>query len=69
MLAADPSLVHAPGGDGQRPLHFASTTAIIDLLLEHGADINARDVDHQSTAAQYRVRDTATVPAPRRARR
>ena len=58
MLAADPSLVHARGGDGQRPLHFASTTAIIDLLLDHGADINARDVDHESTAAQYRVRDT-----------
>ena len=57
-LASDPSLVHAPGGDGQRPLHFASTTEIIDLLLEHGADINARDIDHQSTAAQYKVRDT-----------
>ena len=25
-LATDPALVHAPGGDGQRPLHFASTT-------------------------------------------
>jgi ankyrin repeat protein len=58
-LAKDPSLVHAPGGDGQRPLHFASTTEIIDFLLDHGADINARDVDHRSTAAQYKVRDTA----------
>jgi hypothetical protein len=57
-LAADPSLVHAPGGDGQRPLHFARTKEIIDVLLDHGADINARDIDHQSTAAQYRVRDT-----------
>src|SRR5262249_34214076 len=57
MLAADPSLVDARGGDGQRPLHFASTTAIIDLLLEHGAHINAPHVDHQPTAAQYRVRE------------
>jgi hypothetical protein len=54
-LARDGSLVHALGGDGQRPLHFASTTEIADLLLEHGADINARDIDHQSTAAQYKV--------------
>jgi hypothetical protein len=37
-LAKSPSLVHAPGGDGQRPLHFATTTEIIDLLLDHGAD-------------------------------
>ena len=57
-LAQDPSLVHAPGGDGQRPLHWASTTEIIDLLLDSGADITARDVDHQATAAQYKVRDT-----------
>jgi hypothetical protein len=57
-LAKDPSLVHAPGGDGQRPLHFARTKEIIDVLLDHGADINARDVDHSATAAQYKVRDT-----------
>ncbi|MGI8782459.1 MAG: ankyrin repeat domain-containing protein [Acidobacteriota bacterium] len=57
-LASDPSLVHAPGGDGQRPLHFAKTKEIIDLLLDHGAVINARDIDHKSTAAQYKVRDT-----------
>jgi ankyrin repeat protein len=56
-LARDPSLVHAPGGDGQRPLHFAKTAEIIDLLLDHGAEINARDIDHRSTAAQYKVRD------------
>jgi ankyrin repeat protein len=31
---------------------------MIDLLLERGADINAHDIDHQSTAAQYKVKDT-----------
>jgi hypothetical protein len=55
-LARNPSLVHAPGGDGQRPLHFAKTKEIIDLLLDSGADIDARDIDHQATAAQYKVR-------------
>ena len=56
-IAHDPALVHAPGGDGKRPLHWASTTEIIDILLAHGAEIDARCIDHRSTAAQYRVRD------------
>ncbi len=55
FLAADPSLVHARGGDGQLPLHFAATVEIAALLLDHGADIDARDIDHESTAAQYLV--------------
>jgi ankyrin repeat protein len=53
LLAADPALVHARGGDGQEPLHEAATVAIADLLLDHGADVQARCIDHQSTAAQY----------------
>ena len=53
LLAADPQLVHARGGDGQLPLHFAATVEIAALLLDHGADIDARDIDHESTAAQY----------------
>src|SRR5262249_21376372 len=53
LLAADSALVHARGGDGQTPLHFAATVEIATLLLDHGADINARDIDHESTAAQY----------------
>src|ERR1700689_4387120 len=56
LVAADPSVVHAKGGDGQTPLHFASTVEIAGFLLEHGADINARDVDHESTPAQYMLR-------------
>lgn len=56
LIAADPSLVHAKGGDGQRPLHYAAMKEIIDFLLDHGAEIDARCVDHASTAAQYAVR-------------
>lgn len=61
FITADPSLVNAPGGDGQTPLHFASTIAIADFLLTHGADINARDVDHESTPAQYMVKSRKDV--------
>ncbi|HET9003600.1 MAG TPA: ankyrin repeat domain-containing protein, partial [Gemmatimonadaceae bacterium] len=35
------------------PLHFARSRAAIDLLLGAGADIDARDVDHRSTAAEW----------------
>jgi ankyrin repeat protein len=61
MLAADPSLVHARGGDGQLPLHFAQTVEMAEYLLAYGADPDARDVDHESTAAQYMVRDRPAV--------
>jgi ankyrin repeat protein len=53
LIADDPARVHERGGDGQRPLHFARSRAVIDLLLAAGADIDARDVDHRSTAAEW----------------
>jgi ankyrin repeat protein len=53
LVEADPSLVHARGGDGQSPLHFAATIEIAAYLLEHGAAIDARCLDHESTPAQY----------------
>lgn len=53
MLADDPARVHERGGDGQTPLHFAASRTVIDLLLAAGADIDARDVDHRSTAAEW----------------
>ena len=56
LVAADASLVHARGGDGQTPLHFASTVEIAAFLLAHGAEIDARDVNHESTPAQYMLR-------------
>src|SRR5580692_9780600 len=55
LVAGDPALVHARGGDGQTPLHFSSTVAVADYLLDHGADIDARDIDHESTPAQYMI--------------
>jgi hypothetical protein len=61
LIAAEPELVHARGGDGQTPLHFASTVEVATLLLDHGADMEARDVDHESTPAQYMVRDRQEV--------
>ena len=61
LISADPALVHARGGDGQTPLHFASTVEIANFLLDHGADIDARDVDHESRPAQYMVRDRQEI--------
>jgi ankyrin repeat protein len=55
LLSADPQLVHARGGDGQFPLHFAATIEIAALLLDGGAAIDAQDIDHESTAVQYMV--------------
>jgi ankyrin repeat protein len=61
LVEANPELVHARGGDGQTPLHFASTAEIADYLLDHGAEIDARDVDHESTPAQYMVKSRPAV--------
>jgi ankyrin repeat protein len=57
ILAEDPSRVNERGGDGQTPLHFARSRAVVDLLLSAGADIDARDVDHRSTAAEWMLSD------------
>jgi len=61
MIAADPQAVHARGGDGQTALHRARTVEMAAYLLDHGADIDARDVDHESTPAQYLVRTRQDV--------
>lgn len=55
ILDADPARVHERGGDGQTPLHFARSAEVADLLIERGADLDARDVDHRSTPAQWMV--------------
>ncbi len=61
FLKSDPSLVNAKGGDGKRPLHYASSPEIAQILLDHGAEIDALDDDHQSSAAQYLVSEHPEV--------
>jgi ankyrin repeat protein len=61
LLDADGSLVHARGGDGQQPLHEAKTVAIADVLLDRGAEIDTRCIDHKSTPAQYALVDRPDV--------
>src|SRR5690606_37016522 len=34
LIADDPARVHERGGDGQTPLHFARSRAVVDLLLD-----------------------------------
>jgi ankyrin repeat protein len=63
LLDHDPNLVNARGGDGETPLHFASTPAIVNLLVERGADLEVRDVDHESTAVQYHVNHSEVLRA------
>ncbi len=53
--------MHARGGDGQTPLHFARTVEIAAFLLDHGADIDALDIDHESTPAQWMLGDRLEV--------
>jgi ankyrin repeat protein len=53
LLHENPARAHERGGDGQTPLHFARSRAVVDLLLDADADIDARDVDHRATPAQW----------------
>lgn len=55
LAAANPDAVRHRGGDGQTPLHVASTVEVAAYLLDHGAEIDALDVDHESTPAQYQI--------------
>ena len=61
LIARDPTLVHARGGDGQTPLHFASTVEIAAFLIDHAAQIDVRDIDHESTPAKWMVKDRQEV--------
>ncbi|GAA3412472.1 ankyrin repeat domain-containing protein [Paenibacillus hodogayensis] len=57
MVEEEPDIVNQRGPDGQVPLHFATSPEVVDFLLDHGAHIDTRDIDHNSTPAQYAVND------------
>ncbi|MBI4603531.1 MAG: ankyrin repeat domain-containing protein [Planctomycetes bacterium] len=61
LLRADPAIVNARGPDGMTPLHFAATVRIAAWLLDHGAGIDIRDLDHCGTPAQWLVRERPEV--------
>src|SRR5215831_4368556 len=61
MLARDGSLIDAKGMDARTPLHCAGTVEVAALLLDHGARIDARDEDHDSTPAQWRIGESPDV--------
>lgn len=61
LLAANPSLIDAKGIDARTPLHCASSVEVAALLLDHGARIDARDEDHDSTPAQWLIGDSPGV--------
>jgi ankyrin repeat protein len=61
VLAEEPDSVNQRGGDGQMPLHLAKTPEIVDILVEAGADIEARDIDHEGTPAQYAIENESVL--------
>lgn len=61
ILDMVPGAARMRGGDGQTPLHVAASVEIAELLLAHGAELDALDVDHESTPAMYLVRERPQV--------
>ena len=55
LIDADSAVVNQRGPDGMVPLHMAATPAIAKLLLDRGAEVDTRDIDHESTPAQYAI--------------
>ena len=43
----------------RRRLHMARTPAIVDLLVDRGADLDMRDLDHGATPAQWAIDERA----------
>ncbi len=65
LIAADPGAVQARGAGGQMPLHFASTAEVARELLDRRAEIDAVDLIHESTPAQFMLRVVQARHYPR----
>jgi len=61
LVRADPDVVHARGGDGKTALHGAANAKIAEFLLDNGAELETRDVDHGATPLQYLINDEVSA--------
>ena len=59
LIDERPACVNERGRDGASPLHMARTPAIVDLLVDGGADLDMRDLDHGATPAQWAIDERA----------
>jgi len=56
LVTGNREAIGVHGAHGQTVLHCAPTVEIAQYLLEQGADMDARDVEHESTPAQHMLR-------------
>jgi ankyrin repeat protein len=61
MLDREPGRVSEPGPDGATPLHLARNRETAEQLLDRGAELDKRCVDHRSTPAQWALGDRPEV--------
>ena len=61
LLEEEPEAIDQRGPDGQFPLHFAANIDVAELLLRQGAQLDARCLDHHSTAAQWALQRAPDV--------
>jgi ankyrin repeat protein len=61
IVETDPYSVDRRGPDGQTPLHFAASPAIAAFLLDRGASLDVRDLDHSGTPAQWALKTRPEV--------
>ncbi len=60
-LDAEPERVNEPGPDGTTPLHLALNVETAELLLDRGAALEQRCVDHNSTPAMWAIDERPDV--------